>query len=81
MTEYQLLIDYLMLLRFGHIDDPTKPRPKLNYASIAKLTKKNPETVRSLIKLGLKLLRENKKSQRIDRFKLKEEHISFLTNQ
>jgi hypothetical protein len=26
-------------------------------------------------------LKENRKAQRIDRFKLKEEHISFLTNQ
>ena len=54
MTQNADFISYLLLLRFGPSQDPTKASPVLNYASIAKLTKISAESVRRLIGQGLK---------------------------
>jgi hypothetical protein len=53
MSEDPLLIDYLLLLRFGRSDPDKSHRPLLNYASISRITKKPLSTVRALIKLGV----------------------------
>ena len=53
MSEDPLLIDYLLLLRFGRSEPDKCLRPLLNYASISRITKKPLSTVRALIKLGV----------------------------
>jgi len=53
MSEDPLLIDYLLLLRFGRSEPDKDLRPLLNYASISRITKKPLSTVRALIKLGV----------------------------
>ena len=53
MSEDPLLIDYLLLLRFGRSEPDKYLRPLLNYASISRITKKPLSTVRALIKLGV----------------------------
>ena len=53
MTEDKLLIDYLLLLRFGTCDVGQAARPILNYASIAKFMKKPVSTIMDLIKHGM----------------------------
>ena len=54
MSEDALLIDYLLLLRFGGSEPGLCLRPQLNYASISRITKKPLSTIRNLIKLGIK---------------------------
>ena len=49
MSEDPLLIDYLLLLRFGSSNPNKCLRPLLNYASISRITKKPLSTVRALI--------------------------------
>ena len=39
MSEDPLLIDYLLLLRFGSSEPDTCLRPLLNFASISRITK------------------------------------------
>ena len=39
MSEDPLLIDYLLLLRFGSSEPDKGPRPLLNYASISRIAK------------------------------------------
>ena len=39
MSEDPLLIDYLLLLRFGSSEPDKSLRPLLNYASISRITK------------------------------------------
>ena len=70
MTEDQLLIDYLLLLRFGTCDVGQASRPILNYASIAKIMKKPLSTIRDLIKLGIESKMKMLPTQRRKRTKL-----------
>ena len=55
MTEDQVLVDYLVLLRFGIIDVGQASRPMLNFASISKIVKKPLSTIMDLIKRGIEL--------------------------
>ena len=49
MSEDPLLIDYLLLLRFGSSNPNKCLRPLLNYTFISRITKKPLLTVRALI--------------------------------
>ena len=53
MSEDSLLIDYLLLLRFGGSEPDKCLRPQLNYASISRITKKPLSTIRNIIKLRI----------------------------
>ena len=59
MTEDQHLVDYLLFLRFGTIDLGLASRPRLNFASISRLTKKPLSTIRYLIKRGVESKMKN----------------------
>ena len=53
MSEDQQLVDYLLLLRYGACEVVRASRPILNLASISKVTKKPPSTIRDLIERGV----------------------------
>ena len=59
MTEDQHLVDYLLLLRFGTCDVGQASRPRLNFASISRITKKPLSTIRDLIKRGVESKMKN----------------------
>jgi transposase len=81
MSQDPHLISYLLLLRFGPVKDPSKLTPRLNYASIAKVVKMQPESCRRLIARGLDDLRRKQSQQKPARSKLSQEHIQFLCSQ
>ena len=49
MTEDPMLIDYLLLLRFGPAKGADHGKPALNYSSVTLLVRKSISTVRDLI--------------------------------
>jgi hypothetical protein len=53
MTEDPMLIDYLLLLRFGPAKGADHGKPGLNHSSISRLVRKPISTVRDLIRKGL----------------------------
>ena len=60
MTEDKVMLDYLLLLRFGGRDHALTSPPILSFAAIAKLINKPPETVRRLIAVALQALKEGR---------------------
>ena len=78
MSEDPLLIDYLLLLRFGSSNPNKSLRPLLNYASISRITKKPLSTIRALIKLGIEVKLSMLPIQRRKRKKLDQHHIDYL---
>lgn len=48
------LLSYVILLRFGTLENPNFSKPILNYISIAKLIKKPVTTIIMLIKAGIR---------------------------
>ena len=78
MSEDPLLIDYLLLLRFGSSEPEKCLRPLLNYASISRITKKPYSTVMALIKLGIEAKRSMLSIQRRKRKKLDQHHVDHL---
>jgi len=60
MTEDKDLVSYLLLLRFGGVDNALSKTPILNYKSISKVARKPLQTVRRLILLGLEALSEQR---------------------
>ena len=53
MTEDPMLIDYLMLLRFGPAKGVGIEKPALIYSSVSRMVRKPISTVRDLIRIGL----------------------------
>ena len=81
MSEDPLLIDYLLLLRFGRSEPDKCLRPLLNYASISRITKKPLSTVRALIKMGVEAKLNMLPIQRRIRKKLEQHHLDYLCSQ
>ena len=81
MTEDQLLVEYLLLLRFGTCDVGPAARPRLNLASISRIMKKPLSTIRYLIKRGVESKMKIWSIQRRNRSKLEKHHIDYLCNQ
>ena len=80
MTENQVLIDYLLLLRYGCTDAPHLKRPILNYSTIARITRKPVSTIRDLIKLGLESKIKKIRIEPRKRTKLEQHHLDFLSS-
>ena len=81
MTEDQLLIDYLLLLRFGTCDIGQASRPLLNFASISKIMRKPLSSIRDLIKRGIDYQLKEIPIQRRKRMKLETHHVDYMCNQ
>ena len=78
MTEDPMLIDYLLLLRFGPAKGADHGKPALNHSSISRLVRKPISTVRDLIRKGLQALKEGKQIQPRRRSKILPHHIEYL---
>jgi hypothetical protein len=81
MSSNSDLISYLLLLRFGNVNNKSKLSPKISYSSIAKLVKISIESVRRLISKGINDLKKKQEIQSPSRKKLSEEHTKFLCSQ
>ena len=59
-TENQVLLNYLLLLRYGTETPVEGQKPILNIKAVSEVSNIKYSTVRGLLKLGINLLRQDK---------------------
>ena len=78
MSQDADLASYLLLLRFGPCQDPTRATPVLNYASIARVVQLSLESVRRLIMTALRNFHSKDATLAGPRRKLSQHHVDYL---
>jgi len=80
MSQDKDLIDYLLLLRYGSLEDLSNRKPALSLSAVAKVSLLNQETVRRLIAVGIKAFNEKADVVVKNRRKLKTNHLEYLSS-
>ena len=78
MSQDKDLIDYLLLLRYGSLEESSNRKPALSLSAVAKVSLL--ETVRRLIGAGIKAFKENTEVVVKNKRKLKTYHLEYLSS-
>ena len=78
MSQDKDLIDYLLLLRYGSLEELSNRKPALTLSAVAKVSLLNQEAVRRLIGVGIKVFKEKADVVVKNKRKLEKNHLEYL---